>query len=105
MSELGEENKELKQVKVANYIASMCVKADKYDRALSFFTKAQRLWADFTASELAKEASPLFSRLPAIPYTHLQFNFGNYYMQFRQAMEAATLFYNCLETSPYRYCG
>lgn len=40
LTEQGEENKELKQVKVANFIASMCVKADKFDRALSFFIKA-----------------------------------------------------------------
>ena len=40
-----------------------------------------------------------------MPYSHLHFNFGNYHMHFKQALEAADLFYTGLETSPYRYCS
>lgn len=86
----------------------MCIKAGKFDRALSFFTKAKALWTHFdqTQSQLRQEVSDeeLFSKLPSVPYSHLQFNFGNYYMHFKQAMEAAELYYTGLETSPFRFC-
>ena len=105
LQEHSEDLDELKNIKTANYIASMCIKAGKFDRSLSFFQKAQTLWGQFDESERALPSREVYSRLPKLPYSHLQFNFGNYYMNFKQAMEAADLFYRGLETSPFRYCA
>ena len=103
MQEQAEELQELQQIKTANYIASMCIKAGKFDRALSFFTKARANWKQFDEEQRAQPSRDIYTKLAQMPYSHLHFNFGNYYMNFKQAMEAADLYYVGLETSPFRY--
>ena len=101
----AEEFEELKSIKTANYIASMCVKANKFDRAISFFEKAQALWNKFGEAEVSQPTSEIYAKLPILPYSHLSFNYANYYMHFKQALEAADHFYKGLETSPFRFCA
>ena len=43
-------------------------------------------------------------RLPKVPFTHMEFNFAQYYMSKRDIEKAAEHFYEVLETSPFRYC-
>ena len=52
----SEEKKELQTIKMANFIASTCVKANKFDRAISFFEKANNLWNQFAESDKSDEA-------------------------------------------------
>ena len=74
----------------ANYIASMCVKANKLDRAQSFFQKSVVLWEKFREIERQSPSSELYVALPMIPYSHLYFNYGSYFMHFKdQAAQAA----------------
>ena len=46
-----------------------------------------------------------FKTLETVPFTHFHFNYANYYMVFRDMENAASHFYEVLETSPYRYCS
>ena len=45
----------------------------------------------------------IYTWLVKLPYSHLYFNFGNYYMNLKQATEAAEMYFTGLETSPFRF--
>ena len=93
---------------MANFIGAKCVQASKLDRAGSFFEKADEAFKRFKNTEVKESkvfsALEVFNVLPEVPYTHLSFNYGNYFMALKQHEPAASHFYDVIEKSPFRFC-
>ena len=83
----------------------MCVKADKFDRAASFFEKAESLWSKFEKEQQEAATNESYTKLPRLAYSHLHFNYGSYFMNFKKAEAAADHYFTGLETSPFRFCA
>ena len=76
----------------ANMLGSVTLSAGKIEKAGTFLKKGYQLYTEGGFSE-------------QLPYCHLLYNLGNYYMAVKDHSKALEMYNEAVRTSPFLQCG
>ena len=83
----------------------MCLQSAKYENAFNLFSKAEVAFKTFRerSGERIQAGLGDSGLPPAVVFTHLDFNFGNYYMALKDHLMAAEYYFRVVVHSPFAF--